>query len=193
MRRSSCHYRTRSEQRDGNCKRTTPTLFSSERSADLGVSVQIHWSSAYDGFGTGSLDRDVDEMAALIAHLKRREGVEMVVIAGHSTGSQDVLHYLTRSRDTAQGGGGGGGTEGEQQMSSTVEDEGTVKGGIMISPASDREFFEKGRDPMWVAQLAIAERLIAEGRGSEILGEEMTKAFGARVTASRLHRLIGVG
>ncbi len=127
----------------------------------------MHWSGAYDGFGTGTLDRDCDEMEALVAHLAT-EGVRTVVLAGHSTGSQDVIHYLTMSRRK-------------------------VAGGIMISPASDREYFEKDRDALWVEQLALAEGMIAEGRGDQLMDDRMTEAFGARITAYRLHSLIGVG
>jgi predicted alpha/beta hydrolase family esterase len=127
----------------------------------------MHWSGAYDGFGTGTLDRDCDEMEALVAHLAA-EGVRTVVLAGHSTGSQDVIHYLTSSRRK-------------------------VAGGIMLSPASDREYFEKDHDALWVEQLALAEGMIAEGRGDQLMDDRMTEAFGARVTAYRLHSLIGVG
>lgn len=134
-------------------------------SADL--RDQIHWSGSYDGFGTGSLDRDCDEIEALVDHLAE-EGVTTVVLAGHSTGSQDVLRYLTTKRQW-------------------------VRGGIMISPASDREFYEKGKDPLWADQLSIAQKLLDEGRKDQILDDKMTEAFGARVTAYRLHSLIGVG
>ncbi len=30
----------------------------------------MHWSGAYDGFGTGSLDRDRMEMGCLVKHLR---------------------------------------------------------------------------------------------------------------------------
>lgn len=30
----------------------------------------MHWSGAYEGYGTGSLDRDVLEMRALVKHLR---------------------------------------------------------------------------------------------------------------------------
>lgn len=88
---------------------------------------------------------------------------------GHSTGSQDALHYLSTSAEPA------------------------VHGAILVSPASDRQFFEKDNDPVWKEQLVIAQRLIAEGKGEEMLGEEMTKAAGARMTANRVFNLIGVG
>ncbi|RSH80400.1 uncharacterized protein EHS24_008977 [Apiotrichum porosum] len=130
--------------------------------------VQIFWSGCYDGFGTGGIDRDRDELAALVKQLIG-EGVKTVVVMGHSTGSQDALHYLSTSAEPA------------------------VHGAILVSPASDRQFFEKDNDPVWKEQLVIAQRLIAEGKGEEMLGEEMTKAAGARMTANRVFNLIGVG
>jgi hypothetical protein len=34
------------------------------------IRVQMHWSGAYEGYGTGSLDRDVLEMRSLVKHLR---------------------------------------------------------------------------------------------------------------------------
>lgn len=137
----------------------------------LTARVQIHWSSAYDGFGTGSLDRDCDEIKALVDHVAKKDGVKIVVLAGHSTGSQDVIRFLSSDR---------------------LATSPTVVGGILISPASDREFFESHPDKLWTEQLAVAERLLREGKKDQIL-DDMTEPFGARVTAYRLHSLIGVG
>jgi len=88
---------------------------------------------------------------------------------GFSTGCQDVIHYLSTGTEP------------------------TVQGGILQAPASDRQFFEKHRDENWVRQLPIAEQLIKEGKKDQLLDDEFTKAAGARMTAYRLHSLIGVG
>lgn len=132
--------------------------------------VQIHWSSAYDGFGTGSLDRDCDELGSLVAHL-RANGVHTVVLMGHSTGSQAVLRYLSQGqRPEAQG-------------------------GILQSPASDREFFAADPDDtnIWKLYLPRAEALIAAGKGDQLLDDEFTKETSIRMTAHRLHSLVGLG
>ncbi|BDD56875.1 hypothetical protein MPDQ_003205 [Monascus purpureus] len=56
-------------------------------------------SSSYGGFGVGSLDRDVVEIAQCVNFVRNYKSSKLsqpgkVVVMGHSTGSQDVLHYL---------------------------------------------------------------------------------------------------
>ncbi|KLJ11422.1 hypothetical protein EMPG_09727 [Blastomyces silverae] len=62
-------------------------------------------SSSYDGWGLGSLDRDVDEISKCVEYVRKYKSATAsgeaeesepgkIVIMGHSTGSQDVLHYL---------------------------------------------------------------------------------------------------
>lgn len=126
------------------------------------IRVQIHWSGSYDGYGTGSLDRDCDELEALVKHLRDR-GVSEIVLMGHSTGSQDVIHYLTSKREP-------------------------VEGGIMVAPASDREFFERNPDREWAAALKQAKQLIKEGKPKATLD-----VGGMRMSAYRMHSLVGVG
>lgn len=36
--------------------------------------IQPHWSSAYDGYGTSSLDTDVGEIGALVDHIRKEDG-----------------------------------------------------------------------------------------------------------------------
>ena len=56
-------------------------------------------TSSYQGWGLGHLDRDTDELAQCVKYVKdyktTRFGKGKIVIMGHSTGSQDVLHYLS--------------------------------------------------------------------------------------------------
>lgn len=101
-------------------------------------------------------------MEALVQHL-RSKGVRDIVLMGHSTGSQDVIHYLSSKRDE-------------------------VQGGIMVAPASDREFFERDPDAEWAAALKKAKALIAEGKPRETL-----MVSGMRMSAYRMHSLVGVG
>ncbi|KAL4778862.1 hypothetical protein BJX76DRAFT_365865 [Aspergillus varians] len=64
-------------------------------------------SSSYGGWGTSGLGRDIDEIALCveyILHYKRDAeagssppGTGKVVIMGHSTGSQDVMQYISAS------------------------------------------------------------------------------------------------
>ncbi|RAK76298.1 uncharacterized protein BO72DRAFT_449085 [Aspergillus fijiensis CBS 313.89] len=78
-------------------------------------------SSSYSGFGTGSLDTDVAEIAQCIEFIRTRlphKAAGKIVIMGHSTGSQDVLHYL---------------------HSQQPRNRPAVDGAIMQAPVSDRE------------------------------------------------------
>ncbi|KAI5287527.1 hypothetical protein KEM54_005929 [Ascosphaera aggregata] len=84
-------------------------------------------SSSYKGFGTSSLDQDMKEIGQCVRYALQykkeinggKEG--LVAIMGHSTGSQDVLHYIY-SPDSESG---------SQRPQ--------VDGAIMQSPVSDRE------------------------------------------------------
>jgi len=56
--------------------------------------VQPILSSSYTGFGHGSLDRDVEELDELLSHLVEHRNAETFALVGHSTGTQDIVHYL---------------------------------------------------------------------------------------------------
>ena len=60
-------------------------------------------SSSYSGGGISSLDKDVEEIAKCVEYVKTYKSGQSrdrtttsgkIVLMGHSTGSQDVLHYL---------------------------------------------------------------------------------------------------
>lgn len=54
---------------------------------------QIDMSSSGEGWGTGSLDRDADEIELLVKYLKSIN-INKIILFGHSTGCQDSFHYL---------------------------------------------------------------------------------------------------
>uniref|UniRef100_A0A803R866 Uncharacterized protein n=1 Tax=Cannabis sativa TaxID=3483 RepID=A0A803R866_CANSA len=56
--------------------------------------VQFLMSSSYSGFGISSLQQDAMEVDQLISHLINKEDSEGVVLLGHSTGCQDIVHYM---------------------------------------------------------------------------------------------------
>jgi pimeloyl-ACP methyl ester carboxylesterase len=60
---------------------------------------QVAISSSGEGWGTGSLDRDVEEISKLVKYLKQSLKISKVVLFGHSTGCQDSLHYLLKSKE----------------------------------------------------------------------------------------------
>ncbi|KZZ95687.1 hypothetical protein AAP_01363 [Ascosphaera apis ARSEF 7405] len=84
-------------------------------------------SSSYKGFGTSTLDQDVKEIAQCVKYAlqykKETNGGKdgLVSIMGHSTGSQDVLHYIYTADSKA------------------ILNRPQVDGAIMQSPVSDRE------------------------------------------------------
>ena len=92
-------------------------------------------SSAYDMWGTGRLGQDVEDIAQCVEYIakykKSTEQSPKIVIMGHSTGSQDVLHYLYSPNPLS---------------TDTIFDKGlrhinrpALDGAIMQAPVSDRE------------------------------------------------------
>ncbi|KAL4772182.1 hypothetical protein BDW60DRAFT_44764 [Aspergillus nidulans var. acristatus] len=94
----------------------------------------LHLSSSYGGWGIGSLDRDVEEIGQCIDYVrnlkqKTTSGAK-VVIMGHSTGSQDVLHYLYSANPLPRNPD----VDGVHSLTRPA-----VDGAIMQAPVSDRE------------------------------------------------------
>ncbi|THC92241.1 hypothetical protein EYZ11_008302 [Aspergillus tanneri] len=56
-------------------------------------------SSSYGGWGLSHLGKDIDEIAQCVRYIREYKtqiyGSGKIVVMGHSTGSQDVMHYLT--------------------------------------------------------------------------------------------------
>ena len=97
---------------------------------------------------------------------------------GHSTGSQDVMHYLTSP----------------YSPSSKIRTK--VQGGILQAPASDREGYEKGLYPfpkLWAEQIPIAKQWVEQGKGEMVLDEAFGDKIGSSMSAYRLLSLITVG
>lgn len=96
-------------------------------------------SSSYNGFGTGSLGKDVEQIGMCVEYIRKykREthgngnDIGKVVLMGHSTGSQDVLHYLTAPNPLQSPTGPGPKLKGRTRT--------PIDGAIMQAPVSDRE------------------------------------------------------
>lgn len=60
----------------------------------------LNLTSSYQAWGLGHLDRDTNEIAQCVQYIREYKGASFgdgkIVLMGHSTGSQDVLHYLYR-------------------------------------------------------------------------------------------------
>ncbi|OJD19449.1 hypothetical protein AJ78_00623 [Emergomyces pasteurianus Ep9510] len=94
----------------------------------------VNLSSSYSGWGLSNLGKDVDEIGKCVEYVRnykcgsvpdKAEGGEpgKIVIMGHSTGSQDVLHYLYSQNPGPQ----------------ATAPRPPVDGGILQAPVSDRE------------------------------------------------------
>jgi pimeloyl-ACP methyl ester carboxylesterase len=148
-----------------------------------GYSVfEARLSSAFAGFGFGSLAQDAREVADLVRYLRGPAvGVKRVVLMGHSTGCQGCLEYGTRFVSSV----GGDGREGVR-----------VDGLVLQGPVSDREAIGMGEDGGVVqAALGVAEGMLRMGKGGEVMATEVLPAGfrGSPVTAYRWASLAGVG
>ncbi|KAF7590345.1 hypothetical protein BBP40_002948 [Aspergillus hancockii] len=111
--------------------------------ADLAHALQpTDWSlftlnltSSYQSWGLGHLDRDTNEIAQCLNYIKEYKteafGPGKIVLMGHSTGSQCVLHYLTRPNPHTTTPSFDAGLEHVKRMA--------LDGAIMQAPVSDRE------------------------------------------------------
>jgi pimeloyl-ACP methyl ester carboxylesterase len=131
--------------------------------------VQFTMSSSYEGFGTGSLQRDSDELDLLLdslaSQLKSRCGEEKrlrCVLVGHSTGYQDAVWFLRHGRNRAN-----------------------IAGVVLQGSLSDREFAYH-HDPRTSEWVKLSSEMIKEKRQDELMPRE---AFFVPITAYRFHSL----
>ncbi|KAF2102363.1 putative hydrolases or acyltransferase [Rhizodiscina lignyota] len=130
--------------------------------ADLAHALQpTEWSiftlnltSSYQAWGLGHLDRDTDEIAQCVQYLKdykeTKFGPGKFVLMGHSTGSQDVLHYLYRPNPHTS-------TPAFDPELEHIKRP-AIDGAIMQAPVSDREAI------LWVLKMGIGGKSPSEVR-----------------------------
>ncbi|KAK4106459.1 DUF1749-domain-containing protein, partial [Parathielavia hyrcaniae] len=153
------------------------------------VVFEARLSSAFAGFGHGSLAQDAEEVADLVRYLRRRSGaglgagsglgMQKVVLMGHSTGCQDCLEY------------GGRFLKGREE-----EGDVWVDGFVLQGPVSDREAIGMVEDGGEVGEsIAVADAMVGERKGGEVVPREvMPKGWrGSPVTADRWLSLASVG
>ncbi|PGH23368.1 hypothetical protein AJ80_02621 [Polytolypa hystricis UAMH7299] len=141
-------------------------------------------SSSYSGWGVGSLGQDVEEIGQCVEYVRKYKAAQnptrsespKVVIMGHSTGSQDVLHYLYSPKPST--------------AESTGSGRPVVDGAILQSPVSDREhlIFEiksgsSQGSPQILAKLfdelvSLAKNNVKAGNTETILPLSMTAKIG---------------
>lgn len=133
--------------------------------------VAILTSSSYRGWGTGSIARDAQEITALVKHLISI-GKKRIVLLGHSTGTQDIIYYLT------------------QQYPGDDNDLGTrpkVTGVILQASVSDRDgYVNYHGEESWKERLDFAKEWVKNGRADHVLPPLYSKEFsGTPITAER--------
>ncbi|PYH45565.1 putative esterase [Aspergillus saccharolyticus JOP 1030-1] len=97
-------------------------------------------SSSYTGWGMSSLGQDIDEIAQCVGYIRNQKmslyGHGKVVIMGHSTGSQDVMHYISCANPRPYHPIVDRGIPEDRYAGITRP---SVDGAIMQAPVSDRE------------------------------------------------------
>lgn len=142
--------------------------------------IQILISSSYQGWGTGSLKRDAQEIGRAVQFFRSEKGGnrKKVVLMGHLTGTQDSVQYLSKFVYE---------NEGDQTI--------RLDGAILQAPVSDRQAFEQEEDPSVFAQLLskCKTEFIDKGKENDILPQEYRNlTFGVPVTAYRFYSLASV-
>ncbi|KAK9289007.1 hypothetical protein L1049_017478 [Liquidambar formosana] len=125
--------------------------------------VQLLLSSSYSGYGISSLQQDAMELDQLINYLINKEDSEGVVLLGHSTGCQDIVHYMHTNAACSR----------------------AVRAAILQAPVSDRE--HRATLPETAAMIDLASTMISEARGTELMPREANPD--APITAYRYHSL----
>jgi pimeloyl-ACP methyl ester carboxylesterase len=153
--------------------------------------VEPSLSTARLGFGVGSLDTDVSELSLLVGYIQSLRPHGKVVLAGHSTGCQDALHYVSAAL-----------TEKERKRT-TFSPVPTSNGRrprvdaiVLQAPVSDRIAMSISNVPESVTAeaQATAEQFVREKRGRDILPRKLTAALGhAPVSANRWLSLTSPG
>lgn len=125
--------------------------------------VQFLLSSSYSGYGISSLKEDAMELDQLISYFINKEDSEGVILLGHSTGCQDIVHYMRTNAACSR----------------------AVRSAILQAPVSDREF--RATLPETAHMIDLASKMISEGRGSDLMPRVAN--LDSPITAYRYHSL----
>ncbi|KAJ7522018.1 hypothetical protein O6H91_19G079200 [Diphasiastrum complanatum] len=125
--------------------------------------VQPLLSSSYAGYGTSSLKQDCVELEQLISYLINEEDSQGVILVGHSTGCQDIVHFMRAGGSCSR----------------------AVRCAILQGPVSDREY--RALLPDTASMIDLAESMIREGKGLDLMPREANPD--APITAYRYRSL----
>lgn len=125
--------------------------------------------SNYRQFGISSLDDDVTELEVLVKYFRTQRPDGRVVLLGHSTGSQMIMHYLLSKPGKAG-------------------DRLKIDGGIMQGCASDREALSVVATAKEINRATkVAQEYIKNDHGGHVLPKDVMSFFfdSTPVTANR--------
>ncbi|KAM7197053.1 Protein of unknown function (DUF1749) domain containing protein [Naviculisporaceae sp. PSN 640] len=150
-------------------------IASSLTTTSLGYTVfEVRLSSAFAGWGTSSISKDVGEITCVVRYLKKQLHKKKVVLMGHSTGCQDCVAYLLHRISHIQQRMGYREEEHEGEANSEEEEEfPEIDGIILQGPVSDREAIGMNmpREDMEEA-IKLARRMIREGKENEYMPKD---------------------
>lgn len=134
--------------------------------------VEVLLSSSYAGWGVSSLDSDVTELSTCVTYFRSLHPGGRIILLGHSTGCQDVLHYLISAGNRPD-----------------------VDGGILQAPVSDREWIASVLPPnIYDGCVSMAREYIEDGRGHDVLPISVTgNLFQTPISANRWLSLASPG
>lgn len=123
--------------------------------------VTTSLDSAGKGWGVGSIARDAEDMAKIIAYLKEQRPDGKVIIMGHSTGCQDCMEYL---------------------VGKNAEKRPAVDGVILQAPVSDREALSTTLPEAFLHEAnQLALKMCREGKDKDCLPNRLTKPGFGRI------------
>lgn len=143
--------------------------------------VEVLLSSSYTGWGSSSLTKDVREIAQCVTYFRKLRSSSSIddtaggkiILMGHSTGCQDVMHYLTSPPGVSAG-----------NVASTGEGNGETKtrpavdAGILQASVSDREVIVLQLTPQeYTDSCTRAQEMVDSKQGADVLPLHMTRKF----------------
>ncbi|GME46743.1 putative siderophore biosynthesis lipase [Neofusicoccum parvum] len=161
----------------------------------------LNFSSSYESWGLGHLDRDTDEIAQCLHYVKEykasRYGNGKLALMGHSTGSQHVLHYLYRPNPHTATPAFDSGLQHTTRL--------PLDGAIMQAPVSDREAIHLVLQEGWLDKSpsevqAVFEKLVTMAKEATrddqpcdtLLPLSMTSQIGYRNTPLTARRFLSL-
>ena len=143
--------------------------------------AQIFLSSSYNGWGVSSLQKDAREISRCVAYFRTIRPNGKIVLMGHSTGCQDIMEFLTGSKNEAIS------TQPSSLSSATPVIWPNIDGAILQAPVSDREDLVRDLSPAkYESSVKLAQDWMDQGRGDDILPASATdNYYGAPVSARR--------